>query len=159
MGCAVKWVFNALFGTMSIVKLFHFFEYRKIPQNDSSWRCALYRSTISKSLLQLLSVSIEISNKSSSFRLHHSTNEKLFNVYVSHFLGKQWLGEFVLKKNVLNDREFSIAKQKSNSIQELARRKHLVYTGNRNLICWKKCLKFFWLACIQKWNSGLFWPR
>jgi len=36
MGSPVKWKFCALFDTMSIVKLFHSFEYRKIPPNDSS---------------------------------------------------------------------------------------------------------------------------
>ena len=72
--------------------------------------------------------------------------------------GKQWFNDFVLQMTVLNDREFSIAKQKSNSIQELARRKHLVYTGNRNLICWKKCLKFFWLAWIRKKILHCFGP-
>jgi len=33
-------------------------------------------------------------------------------------LDKKWLEEFVLQMTVLNDREFLIAKQKSNSIQE-----------------------------------------
>jgi len=58
-------------------------------------------------------------------------------------LDKQWLHKFVLQITVLNDREFSIAKQKLNSIQELARRKPLVYTVNRSQICWQKCLNFF----------------
>jgi len=85
MGSTVKWVFCALFDTISIAKLFHSFEYRKIPPNDSSWRCPLYRSTISKSWIQLLSVSIfQLPNKSPSFRLCHSANEKLLNVYVPH---------------------------------------------------------------------------
>ena len=85
MGSTVKWVFCALFDTISIVKLFHSFEYRKIPPNDSSWRCPLYRSTISKSWIQLLSVSIfQLPNRSPSFRLCHSANEKLLNVYVPH---------------------------------------------------------------------------
>ena len=80
MGSAVKWVFCALFDTMSIVKLFHPFEYRKIHPNDSSWRCALYHITICNSWLQLVSSSIfQLPNKSSSFRLHHSANEKLLN--------------------------------------------------------------------------------
>jgi len=84
MGSAVKWVFCALFGTMSIVKLFHSFEYLKIPQTDSSWRCPLYCSIIFKSWLQLLSVSIfELPNKSPSFRLLHSANKKLLNVFHS----------------------------------------------------------------------------
>jgi len=34
-------------------------------------------------------------------------------------LDKQWLEEFVPQITVLNDREFSIVKQKSNSIQEV----------------------------------------
>ena len=36
MGSAVKWIFCALLDTMCIVKLFHSFEYRKTPPNDSS---------------------------------------------------------------------------------------------------------------------------
>ena len=85
MTSGVKWAFCALFDTRSMVKLFHSFGYRKIPIKIFSWRCPLYRSTVFKSWLQLISVSIfELSNKSSSFRLRHSTNEKLFNVYVPH---------------------------------------------------------------------------
>jgi len=85
MGSAVKWVFCALFDTMSIVKLFHSFENRKILPNNSSWRCSLYRNTIFKSWLQLLSASIlQLPNKSHSFRLCHSANKKLLNVYVPH---------------------------------------------------------------------------
>jgi len=58
---------------------------RKIPPNDFSPRCLLYRDTIFKSWLQLLSISIfELSNKFPSFRLRHSTNEKLLNVCVSY---------------------------------------------------------------------------
>jgi len=63
---------------------FHPFEYRKKSSNDFSWRCPLYRSTIF-SWVQLLSVSIfELPNKYPSFRLRHSANEKLFNVFVPH---------------------------------------------------------------------------
>jgi len=66
-------------------KTFSFLRISKNPSNDSSWRCPLYRSTIFKSWLQLLSVSIfELPNKSPSFRLRHSANEKLLNVYVPH---------------------------------------------------------------------------
>jgi len=36
MGSAVKWVFCALFGTMSIVKNFHSFEYRKSLQTPGA---------------------------------------------------------------------------------------------------------------------------
>jgi len=47
MGSAVKWVF--------CVKIFHSFDYRKIPLYDSLWRCPLYVSIFFKSWLQLLS--------------------------------------------------------------------------------------------------------
>jgi len=104
MGSAVKWVFNALFGTMSIVKLFHSFEYRKIPGHN--WRCPLYSGTICKSWIQLFAVSIfALPNNSPPFRLSHFASEKLLNVYVLHFLDKQWLPEFVLLITVLNDRK------------------------------------------------------
>jgi len=107
MGSAVKWVFYALLGTMSIVKLFHSFEYRKMPGHYFLWRCPLYSSTIFKSWIQLLTVSIfTLPNKSPPpFRLSHFSSEKLLNVYVLHFLDKQWLPEFVLLLTVSNDRE------------------------------------------------------
>jgi len=106
MGSAVKWVFYALFGTKSIVKLFHSFEYRKIPGYDSLWRYPLYSSIIFKCWIQLLTVSIFAPpNKSPSFRLSHFASEKWFNVYVPHFLDKQWLPEFVPLINVLDDRK------------------------------------------------------
>jgi len=106
MGSAVKWVFYALFGTMSIVKLFHSFEYRKIPGHNSLKRCPLYSSTICKSWIQLFAVSIlALPNKSPPFRLSHFASEKLLNVYVLHYLDKQWLPGFVLLITVLNDRE------------------------------------------------------
>jgi len=108
MGSAVKWVFYALFGTTSIVKLFHSFEYREIPGHNFLWRCPLYSSTICKNWIQLLTVSIfALPNKTPPFRLSHFASEKLLNlnVYVLHFLDKQWLPEFVLLITVLNDRE------------------------------------------------------
>jgi len=106
MGSAVKWVFYALFGTVSTVKLFHSFEYRKIPWHNSLWRCPLYSGTIFKSWIQLFAVSIfALPNKSPLFRLSHCASEKLLNVYVLHFLDKQWLPEFVLLITVLNDRK------------------------------------------------------
>ena len=104
----VKWIFYALFGTTSIAKLFHSFEYRKIPGYNSLWRCPLYSSTIFKSWIQLLTVSIfALPNKSPSlaFWLSHFANENLLNVYVLHFLDKQWLLEFLLPIIVLNDQE------------------------------------------------------
>jgi len=88
------------------VKLFHSFEYRKIPGYNSLWRCPLYSSTIFKSWIQLFAVSIfALPNKSSPFWLSQFASEKLLNVYVLHFLDKQWLPEFVLLITVLNDRE------------------------------------------------------
>ena len=54
MGSAVKWVFNALFGTMSIVKLFLAFECRKIPRQYSLWRCHRCCRNFFKSWIQLL---------------------------------------------------------------------------------------------------------
>ena len=116
MGSVVKWVFCALFDTIFIVELFHSFEYRKIPLNDSSWRCPLYPSTILKSWLQLLSVSIfELPNKSSSLRLRHSANEKLLNVYVPHLSINSDSRNLYYK---YFKRSRTIAQQKSNSIQE-----------------------------------------
>jgi len=113
MGSAVKWVFYALFGTMSIVKLFHSFEYREIPGHNSLWRCPLYSSTICKSWIQLFGVSIlALPNKSPPFRLSHFASEKLLNVYVLQFLDKQWLPEFVLLITVLNDRKKSCVSQR-----------------------------------------------
>ena len=108
MGSAVKWVFYALFGTTSIVKPFHSFEYQKISGCNSLWRCPLYTSTIFKSWIQLSTVSIfALPNKSPPFRLSHFASEKLLNVYVLHFLDNQCHGlpEFVLLITVLNDRE------------------------------------------------------
>ena len=56
--------------------------------------------------MQLLAVSIfALPNKSPPFRLSHFASEKWFNVYVLHFLDKQWLPEFVLLISVLNDRK------------------------------------------------------
>jgi len=105
MGSAVKCVFYALFGTMSIVKRFHSFGHRKIPGCNSLWRCPLYSSTIFKSWIQLLPVSIfALLNKSPPFRLSHFASEKLLNVYVLHFLDKHWIPEFVLLITLLNDR-------------------------------------------------------
>ena len=104
MGSAVKWVSYALFCTMSIVILFHSFEYRKIPGRN--WRCPLYSSTICKIWIQLFAVSIfALPNNSPPFRLSHFASEKLWNVYVLHFLDKQWLPEYVLLITVLNDRK------------------------------------------------------
>ena len=89
---------------MSIVKLFHSFENRKIPGHNSLRRCPLYSSTICKSWILLFAVSIfALPNKSPPFRLSHFASEKLLNVYVLHFLDKQWLLEFVLLITVLND--------------------------------------------------------
>ena len=106
MGSAVKWVFYALLGTTSIVKLFHSFEYWKIPGHNFLWRCPLYSSTICKSWIQLFAVSIlALPNKSPPFRLSQFASENLLNVYVLHFLDKQWLPEFVLLITVLNERE------------------------------------------------------
>ena len=55
-------------------------------------------------------------------------------------LDKQWPEEFVLQITVLNDREFSKAKQKSNSIQE--QETPGLHRESRS-DCWKKILKFF----------------
>ena len=110
------WVFCALFDTMSTVKLFDSFEYGQIPLYDSSWRCPLYRSTIFKSSLQLLSASIfQLPNKSPSFRLRHSANEKLLNVYVPHLSINSDSRNLYYK---YFKRSRTIAQQKSNSIQE-----------------------------------------
>ena len=98
--------FMHFFGTMSIVKLFHSFEYREIPGHNSLWRCPLYSSTICKSWIQLFAVSIfALPNNSPPFRLSHFASEKLLNVYVLHFLDKQCFPEFVLLITVVNDRE------------------------------------------------------
>ena len=106
MGSDVKWVFYALFGATSTVKLFHSFEYRKIPRHNSLCRCLLNSSTIFKSCIQLLTVSIfALPNKSPPFRLSHFISEKLLNVYVMYFLDKQCLPEFELLITVLNNRE------------------------------------------------------
>jgi len=108
MGAAVnlKWVFYALLGTMSTVKLFHSFEYRKIPGHNSLWRCPLYSSTICKCWIQLFAVSIfALPNNSPPFRLSHFASEKLLNVYVLLLFDKKWLPEFVLLITVLNDRK------------------------------------------------------
>jgi len=108
MGSAVKWVLYALFGTTSIVKLFHSFEYRKIPGYNYLWRCPLYITTIFKSWIQLFTVSIlALPNKSPPFWLSHFASKNLLNVYVLHFLDKQsrWLPEFVPLITILNDRE------------------------------------------------------
>jgi len=106
MGSAVKWVFYALFGTMSVVKKIDSFEYRKIPGHNSLWRCPLYSRTICKSWIQLFAVSIlALPNNSPAFRLSHFASEKLLNVCVLHFLDKQWLPEFVLLITVLNNRK------------------------------------------------------
>jgi len=106
MGSAVNWVFYALFGTMSIVQLFHSLEYREIPGRNSLLRCPLYSITICKSWIQIFAVSIFVlPNKSPPFRLSHFAGEKLLNVYVLHFLDKQWLPEFVLLITVLKDRK------------------------------------------------------
>jgi len=106
MGSSVKWVFYTLFGTTSIVKLFHSFEYREIPGYNSLWRCPLYSSTIFKSRILLSTVLIfALPNKSPPFRLSHFASEKLLNVHVLHFLDKQCFPEFVLLIIVLNDRE------------------------------------------------------
>ena len=115
---------SALFGTMSIVKLFHSFEYRKILEHNFLWRYPLYSSTIFKSWIQLFTVSIfDLPNKSPPFRLSHFASEKLLNVYVLHSLDKQWLPESVLLITVLNDRKkrcvfrrIFICKQKTKSI-------------------------------------------
>jgi len=51
----------------------------------------LYSSTICKSWIQLFAVSIfALPNKSPPFRLSHFASENLLNVYVLHFLDKQW---------------------------------------------------------------------
>ena len=63
-------------------------------------------STVCKSWIQLFAVSIfALPNKSPPFRLSHFASDKLSNVYVLHFLDKQWLPEFVLLITVLNDRK------------------------------------------------------
>jgi hypothetical protein len=133
---------------MSIVKLLHSSEYRKIPFYDSSRRCPLYRSTIFKSWLQLLSVSIfELPNKSLSFRLRHSANEKLFNVYFLHLSIISDLRNSYYKwpfKTIENFRS-----QNKNQIP-FKNWKYLVYTGNRSLICWQKYLNLSWFAWIRK---------
>jgi len=118
MGSAVKWVFYSLFSTTSIVKLFHSFEYREIPGYNSLWRYPLYSGTIFKSWIQLMTVSIfALPHKSPPFRLSHFANEKLLNVYVLHFLDKQWLPEFVLITTILNYREKKVCFSESFHLQ------------------------------------------
>jgi len=120
-------------------------------------RCPLYHSTTFKSWLQDLPASIfELPSKSPSFRLRHSANEKLFNVYVPHSLDKQWLEEFVLQITVLNDRRIFDRKTKINCIEKLARRKHLVHTGNRSLICCKKNLEKLSQICYKQCRLRIF---
>ena len=139
MGSAAKWVFYALFHTMSTVKLFHSFEYRKIPGHNSLWRCPLYCSTIFKSWIQLLTVSIfALPNKSPPFRLSHVASEKLLNVLVLHFFDKQWLPEFVLLFTVFNHRKkrcvsqkFFVCKQKTFTFFW---GQYTFHTGNRSLV-------------------------
>jgi len=126
MGPAVKWVFYALFGTMSMVKLFHSFEYREMSGYNSLGRCPLYSSTIFKSWIQLFTVSIfELPNKSPPFRLSHFASEKLLNVYFLHSPHKQCLPEFVLLITILNDwkkrcvsRRIFLCKQKTKSVHK-----------------------------------------
>jgi len=62
-------------------------------------------------------------------------------------LDKQWLEEFALQITVLNDREFSIATQKSNSIQELET-PGLHPESKSDLLTEK--LEFYWFAWIRK---------
>jgi len=113
MGSGVKWVFCALFCTMSTAK--KIFEYRIPPLYDAWWRCPLYHSTILRSWLQDLPVSMfELPNKTPSFRLRHSANAKLLNVSVSHSLDEQWFEEFVLQITVSNDRRIFDGKTKIN---------------------------------------------
>ena len=120
MGSAFKWVFYVLFGTTSIVKLFHSFEYRKIPGYNSLCRCPLYSSAIFKSWVQLLTVSIfALPNKSPPFRLSHSASENLLNVNVLHFLDKQCFPEFVLLITVLNNREQKVCFSENFHLQTL----------------------------------------
>ena len=164
MVSAVKWVFYARFVTMSIVKLFNSYEYRRISLNNALWRCQLYLGTILKTWLQDLPSSIfELSNIATLFRLRHSANENLLNIYVPHSLDKQWLEEFVLQITVLNDRRISIAKQKSDSraTQELDQQYHLVHTGNRSLICWQQIQKKILFARIRNETNPWyeFWGR
>jgi len=140
--------FVHFFHTMSIVQLFHSFECRKIPPNDFSWRCFLYRSTIFKSWLQLLSASIFGASKQVPLISTSSQRQqKAVKRICSAYLDKQWLEEFVLQTNVLNDREFSIAKQKSNSIQELET-PGLHRELKSDLLTGK--FDFFWFAWIRK---------
>jgi len=139
MGSAVKWVFCALFDTMSIIILFHSSEYRKIPLVDSSWRCPLHGSAIFKSYSIF-----ELPNKSPSFRLRHSANENLSNVYVPHLS--------ILQITVLNDREFSIAKPKPNSIQEMET-PGLRRESKSDLLTEK--FEFLWICMDTKANKFL----
>ena len=116
IGSVFKWVFYALLGTMSIVKLFNSFEYRKIPLYDALWRCPLYHSTIPKSWSQDLPVStFELFKQVLLIRLRHSANEKLLKVYVPQSLDKSWLEELVLQKTILKRSE-NLWSQKKNQI-------------------------------------------
>ena len=140
MGSAVKWVFYALFGTNSTVKLFNSFEYQKIPGFNSLWRFPLYSGTIFKSWIQLWTVSIfALPKKSPPFRLSHFASEKLLNVYVLHFLDKQWI-----KRICTTNNHFKRSRKKGVSLEEFsfANKKHsqffwgqyTVHTGNWSLV-------------------------
>jgi len=62
-------------------------------------------------------------------------------------LDKHWLEEFVLQITDLNDREFSIAKQKSNSIQELETPG--LHRESKSDLLTENSI-FFWFAWIRK---------
>ena len=144
MGSAVKWVSYALFCTMSIVILFHSFEYRKIPGRNSLWSCPLYSSTIFKSWIQLLTVSIfALPNKSPTFRLSHFASKKLLYVYILHFLDKQSLPEFVLLITVLNDLEKKTSRICTTNNRFKWSRKKGVFL-REFAIAHKKHSQFFW---------------
>jgi len=79
---------------------------------------------------------------SSSFLLSHSASKKLLNVYAPHIFDSQLL-ENLITNNRFEQSYFFLSfsensrspNKKPNSIQELARRKYLVHTGNESLIC------------------------
>jgi len=82
MVSAFKWVLYALFGTISVVKLLHSFEYWKIPLYDALKKDPLYYSTIFKSWIKIFIVTIfKLPNKSLIFLLSHSDSLKLLYVF------------------------------------------------------------------------------
>jgi len=115
MGSAVKWVFCALLDTISMVKLFYSFEYRKIPPNNVSVLYYTFQVLIKKKFCIDFWASKQVPLISTSSQRQRKAVKRI----CSASLDKQWLEEFVLQITVLNDREFLIATQKSNSIQEL----------------------------------------